>query len=364
MSHVAPAPSASPRPSRWKHFSRILGWGGAIGLVSAATIVPYPYVIESPGPTYNVLGQAEGQEIIDIQGHPTYPAGGSLKMTTVSVLGGPGQDVSGLEIVRAWLSGSSRITPTKDLYPSDVTREQVQSSNALQMSASQNAAIAAALTHEKIPFTSQLAVMGVSSGGASDGILKPEDLILAAGGSPVKDAPALRAKIAESKGAPVELRISRGGTETTVTVTPRKSGDAWLLGIMLTPKYAFPFTPSFHLDGVGGPSAGLMFTLGLVEELTPGEMTGGKSFAGTGTIDAAGTVGPIGGIQQKMIAARRDGADYFLAPAENCGDVVGHVPDGLTVIRVANLTEAITSVTAVGSGATPQSDPSAFRTCS
>ena len=98
--------------------------------------------------------------------------------------------------------------------------------------------------------------------------------------------------------------------------------------MVLQYKFKFPFDVKISLDKVGGPSAGMMFALGIVDTVTPGDLTGGKHVAGTGTITPDGAVGPIGGIGQKMVGARSGGATMFLAPAANCDDVVGHIPDG------------------------------------
>lgn len=105
-----------------------------------------------------------------------------------------------------------------------------------------------------------------------------------------------------------------------------------------------------HVDDIGGPSAGMMYALGIIDKLTPADETGGKTIAGTGTIDKHGTVGRIGGIQLKMLGAKRDGATYFLAPADNCSEVVGHVPSGLRDVKVSNLDEAYKSLVAIGQG--------------
>ena len=106
-------------------------------------------------------------------------------------------------------------------------------------------------------------------------------------------------------------------------------------------------TSKIHAGNVGGPSAGTMFALGIYDTLTPGAMTGGQQIAGTGTIDPAGKVGPIGGIRQKLVGARDGGADCFLAPADNCDEVVGHVPDGLQVVRISTFDEARQAVEAI-----------------
>ena len=103
------------------------------------------------------------------------------------------------------------------------------------------------------------------------------------------------------------------------------------------------------LDNVGGPSGGLMFTLGIIDKTTVGSLTGGKRIAGTGTISAGGVVGPIGGIRQKLISAARAGDQYFLAPKDNCDEVTGHIPSSLRVFSVTNLTDALNALRVIAS---------------
>jgi PDZ domain-containing protein len=107
---------------------------------------------------------------------------------------------------------------------------------------------------------------------------------------------------------------------------------------------------SMHVDDIGGPSAGMMYSLGVIDMLTPRKETGGASIAGTGTISKQGDVGAIGGIRLKMIGAKRDGATWFLAPVANCDEVVGHVPQGLHDVRVGTLDEAYHALVAIGQG--------------
>ena len=130
---------------------------------------------------------------------------------------------------------------------------------------------------------------------------------------------------------------------------PRYEGERALVGIVLSRGFEFPVKVNFALDGIGGPSAGMIFALAIYDEMTPGDLTGGKKIAGTGTIDEQGTVGPIGGIRQKMIGARSDGAEYFLAPSDNCDDVTGHIPKGLQVVKIDTLSDAINSVEQIAS---------------
>ena len=173
-------------------------------------------------------------------------------------------------------------------------------------------------------------------------------------GTPVADAETLREIIRAGEGQPVELNIRRGGSDETVTITPESreidGEDTWIIGVTLIHDYEFPIEVTIQLDNVGGPSAGMMFALGIVDTLTPEELTGGENIAGTGTIDAEGTVGPIGGIRQKLYGARAAGADFFLAPESNCDEVVGHIPNGLRVFATGTLEESMTALDAIADG--------------
>ena len=161
----------------------------------------------------------------------------------------------------------------------------------------------------------------------------------------------LRRELNDADGAPVTLSIIRDGAAREVEVTPNRSTEGdYQLGILLASTFDFPFDVTIQLDNVGGPSAGTMFALGIIDNLTEGDLTGGRHFAGTGTIDSAGAVGPIGGIAQKLVGARSAGAEFFLAPADNCDEVVGNIPDGLTVVKMETLDDAVAAVELLGSG--------------
>jgi len=152
-------------------------------------------------------------------------------------------------------------------------------------------------------------------------------------------------------GEPVDMAFTRGSKAETAEVrTLRGDEGQTLLGVLIDPNYKFPVEVDIKIENIGGPSAGMMFSLGIIDKLTPGAMTGGRKIAGTGTIDSSGEVGPIGGIQQKLVGARDAGAEWFLAPADNCEEVVGHVPAGLRVVKVSTLHEARVAVEAVGEG--------------
>ncbi len=340
-----------------------------IGLVLALVMsfVPAPYVIEQPGPVYNTLGSQDqgGKEVplITISGTETYPTSGSLDMLTVSVLGTREQRPSWAELFSSWFDSSKAVVPIDSIYPPNVTTDERNQQNAAMMVDSQQEAIAAALTQLGIAYTTQVAVAAVDPSGASNGVLDTGDVIVEVNGTAVPDVAALRSALAANgTTAPASILVQHSdGTQATVQITPTVSAatDAPALGIAASYKYTFPFQVDIQLDNVGGPSAGMMFALGIIDQLTPGELNGGQNVAGTGTIDAAGDVGAIGGIRQKMYGARDAGATWFLAPASNCDDVVGNVPSGITVFAVSTLTDSMNALKAISSGG----DTSALPTC-
>lgn len=192
-----------------------------------------------------------------------------------------------------------------------MTSEQRDERNATLMVDSQHEATAAALNELGYDTGAEVVVVEAVADSPADGILEADDVITAIDGTPVSSATQLREAIQAAAGAPVQLTVLRDGAEQTVEVTPEKrtEGDAtaWLIGITLRTDYDFEIDVTIQLDNVGGPSAGMMFALGIIDTLTEGELNGGKDIAGTGTIDAAGTVGPIGGIRQKLYGARDAG---------------------------------------------------------
>ncbi|RFA19966.1 YlbL family protein [Subtercola boreus] len=360
-----PTEPAKPRSRR-----RTAGWVSLIAALVLAlgmSFIPSPYVIEQPGPVFNTLGTSDHDgtavPLITIQGATTYPTSGALDMLTVSVVGTPDSRPSWAEIVGAWFDTSRAIVPLEAIYPPSVSVDQQNEENAAQMVDSQQEAIAAALTDLKIPFTTTatVGVAQVADGSPATGILQSGDLIDSVNGTAVTTVDGLKAAVtANGDAAPATIVITRDSAESTVQVTPKAGdGGAVLLGIgaATTANYDFPFTVNIQLDNVGGPSAGMMFALGIIDQLTPGELNGGQKVAGTGTITADGTVGPIGGIRQKLSGAKQSGATVFLAPSTNCDEVVGHVPDGLKVFAVTTLSDSLTVLNDISSGTNTDSLP-------
>jgi PDZ domain-containing protein len=323
------------------------------GLVVAA-VAPVPYVALTPGPTLNTLGKPAGgqQPIIQIIGHRTYPTTGNLNLVTVSYTGGPGTDFNIFSALRAWLTPDNAVVPSSEIFSSGQTQQQVVQQDTQQMLGSQQDATAAALCYLNISYQTVDSVAATVKGTPAYGRVQSGDVITAVDGQQVSCHHDVVTMIRDRKpGAPVTLTVDRKGVTKTITlVTKDVSGQA-VVGIQLaSPKYVFPFTVKINLADIGGPSAGMMFALGIIDKLSPSSLTDGRFIAGTGEISPAGAVQPIGGIQQKMAGARAAGATVFLTPAANCADTVGAVPAGLRLVKVSSLAGAVTDLRAIEQG--------------
>lgn len=338
-----------------------------IALLCAGVLIPVPYSEMSPGPTVNTLGKVDGDQVLQISGHRTYRTSGNLNMTTVRVTGAD-YDMNLVEAVYGWLAHDSVVVPHDTLYPGGKTEEQSTQENAEEFSQSQESAKVAALTELGIPVTSRVVVSTVIKGSPAQGKLHAGDVIKAVDGTAVEQPedvakfvtkhkpgenvtftviPAKTAAAAEKAGKQPE------GTEKIIIRTKKapKENRA-IVGIQAGTDHTFPFEIDIKLADVGGPSAGLMFSLGIVDKLTPGQLTGGKFIAGTGTIDDQGKVGPIGGINMKLVGARNAGARYFLTPGDNCKAAASDTPGGLTLVKVKTIDDAKKSLEKIRVGDT------------
>lgn len=337
-----------------------------IALLSVALLVPTPYSEMSPGPTVNTLGTYGGDTVIRITGRKTYPASGHLNMTTVRVTGAD-YHMNLVESVFGWLRHDDKVVEHNTIYPKGQTAEQADQQNAEEFTQSQDSAKVAALKELGIPVPSRVVVAAVVSGGASQGVLHAGDVIKAVDGTAIKEPDQVASLVTKHRpGQPVTFTVvgaaaAKGKSVDDVpgrqvTITTRKSDDEGpsraVVGIQAGVEHLFPFSIDIKLADVGGPSAGMMFALGIVDKLTPGDMTGGRFVAGTGTIDDDGTVGPIGGISLKTIGARDKGAQYFLTPADNCGEAAKDIPGGLTLVKVRTLDDAVAALKDIKAGDT------------
>ena len=320
------------------------------GLVVAA-VAAVPYVALTPGPTLNTLGKPFGKALIQITGRRTYPTSGHLNLVTVSFLGGPGAQFNIFAALRAWLSPNDAVVPESEIFPAGQTQQQVVQQDTQEMVGSQQDATAAALCYLNINFKVVDKVASTARGTPAYGVLRPGDVITAVDGIPVDCHHNVVNMIRDRKpGAPVSLTVDRKGVTSTIRLVTKDVNGQPVVGVGLTPSYVFPFTVKINLPNIGGPSAGLMFALGIIDKLTPDNLTGGRFIAGTGEISPTGAVEEIGGIQQKMAGARSAGATIFLTPALNCPDTVGAVPAGLRLVRVSTLAGAIHDLAAIKAG--------------
>ncbi len=340
-----------------------------IALLCAGVFIPVPYAEMSPGPTVNTLGEHDGEPVLQIAGRKTYPTDGHLNMTTVRVTSADYR-MNLVEAVYGWLAHDTKVVPHDTLYPDGKTEEESTQENAEEFSQSQESAKVAALKELDVPVKSWVIVSTVVKDAPAEGKLHAGDVIKAVDGEPVKEPSDVADLVTEHRpGEDVVFTIvpakeqaaaekeKRTAVKTEkVTVTTRASDDAGekraVVGISAGTDHTFPFTVDIKLADVGGPSAGLMFALGIYDKLTPGSITGGSFVAGTGTIDDEGKVGPIGGIEMKTVGARDKGAEYFLTPADNCAAAAKDTPDGLTLVKVGTIDDALDALKDIRAGDT------------
>lgn len=318
-----------------------------------ANLVKVPVAILRPGPATDTLGKVDGKPVIAIDGAKTFPTQGELLFTTISLSGGPQYPVSAMEW--AWTKLTDRnaqFYPESAFFSEGETAEQVQEESTAQMTGSQEIAQTVALRAAGFDVAERIEVAAVAKDAPSGTAFKTGDILLSVNGRPISRlVDPLEALHGVKAGSAVPAVVQRNGSQVTVSAKTgtRQDGTAYL-GIVLNPKYTFPVKVTVNAGDVGGPSAGTMFSLAIYDKLTSGDLTGGKTVAGTGTISEDGSVGPIGGVRQKMIGARDSGATYFLAPASDCNEVVGHVPDGLTVVKIETFDQARADVARIGEG--------------
>jgi len=342
--------------------SRVIAWVVFAAITGAGlflAIAPTPYLVEKAGPVYNVLSSIAGTPMITITGKETYPTTGDLDMLTVTLKGDSTRGASWFDIGLAKFDSTVAIVNKDDIYPPGWDDAKLNEESDMMMLDSQASAKAAALTLLNIPFTSSVKVTSVTKSGPAGSALKAGDTLLKVQGEKATGLDQVRAHVRATKGkVPVQLLISRNGKSSSVSVLPKFIDKQWRMGIYVQSVPEFPFKIDIEVGSVGGPSGGQILALAIYDKLTPGALTGGKKIAGTGTVTPDGTIGPIGGIRQKLYGALRAGAKWFLAPSDNCDEVVGHVPAGIRVVKVSNLQDSLKAVKAIASGSGTASLPS------
>jgi PDZ domain-containing protein len=320
------------------------------GVLGAA--LPVPYVAQVPGPTFNTLGDIDGDPVITVRGRDRNDVDGNLNLTTVGV-GRAG--LSLVEAVRGWFDDEVSVVPEESVYPPDQTEEEIEQANRQAFLTSEESAEAAALGELGYPV--KVVVRGIAGDDSpSDGLLEENDAIESVDGRPTPDSATLAAVLtAIPAGSSVQVAYTRLGQPGTATVTtgdaPDRGGS--VLGVTVREQPSAPFDLDIDVADVGGPSAGLMLSLGILDLVGDTDLTEGAVVAGTGTIGDDGSVGPIGGIPLKLVSAREIDAELFLVPADNCAEAVRNAQPGLTMARVATLDDALTALDDLREGRTP-----------
>jgi PDZ domain-containing protein len=329
-------------------FKRILPTSIVIFLMIALLLTPVPFIKISPGPLFNTVGKEMDQEVISINGVKTYVSKGELNFTTVSETGGPFGRLVLIDAISAWIDPTQAVVPTSDLYPEVVDPEVIKLENERAFSGSQTDAIAAALGYLKIPVEVKVVVDSVVVDSPSDGKIEPGDVVISVDKIEVKTAAdVVRLVQLRKPNEVIELTISRDKKVENVLVTGtelKSDTSKASIGISIGPGIDPPYDFKFGVAEVGGPSAGLMLTLGIIDELTENDLTAGKIIAGTGTINYLGEVGPIGGIRQKLEGAQNSGAQLFLAPIDNCDEISSDNYKSMPVVAVSTLASAIKAI--------------------
>lgn len=329
-----------------------------VAMVVVAFLVPMPYVVQSPGVTENTLGRHDGEPVIRIDGRKTYAVSGHLELTTVQVTSA-GYSPRLPDVLAAWISPDRAVVPRDVIYPPEQTVEESEKRTKDEMLDSQTTAIVAGLGTAGIE-AYFVTITGITDGAPAQGVLDKGDVITSIDGAAVASVEqAVEAIRAVAPGSVVKLGIERDGSPSVVSLTTRanpEDAESSQIGARLSEVYDPPFPVEIELSqDIGGPSAGLMFALAIYDLLTPGELTGGRFVAGTGTIDVGGEVGEIGGIRQKIVGAYKDGegATVFLVPAGNCAEAGGSdLADEVTLVSVATIDEAVQALESIEDGDT------------
>lgn len=318
-------------------------------LVVMAMMAPLPYVLVEPGTPNDTLGKVKGKPLLEITGEETFPTNGKLNLTSIWVTS-PNSRLQTFELLRAWVDGERAVQPREVFYPKGTDPAKVTQESVAEMKSSQLSAQLATLNYFRMPYSQKLIIKDFTKDSPNKSLLKKDDQVISFAGKKLDSSTQLKSLIAKSKVSTVELSVLRDGKELKVPITigtkntGKKSGQAKkkqnFIGVLIAEDYDLPFTVKLNLKNIGGPSAGLIFSLAMVDKLTKVDLARGRNIAGTGTISPSGEVGPIGGIEEKLIGAARAGVTLFIAPSLNCPEI-RHVPKGLQVVPVDTLSEAI-----------------------
>lgn len=320
-----------------------------IVLTCVAFLAPLPYVTMKPGPAFNTLGSFDDKPMFTFgKGVKTYPTSGALDFTTVSVTRA-NTHVSLFEAVTSYFDKSVAVVPKSLIYPDHQSEKSSSSQGAAQLAGSKDTSRAAALKAAGYQVPSVPVVQQVLPDGAAKGKLVAGDVIKQVDDKKTSTAKAVVAAVgAHQPGDKVNVVVSRDGATKTISLTTRpdaKDKKLPRVGISIGEKFVFPIQITNNVnEEIGGPSAGMMFALGIYDRLTPGSLTAGKRIAGTGEITGDGAVQPIGGVRQKIAGAHAQKATIFLVPDANCKEAAGGKDFGIKLVRIKTLKGAISAL--------------------
>jgi len=355
---LVPAPSTEgegpPRWSRRRRWLTSLGFVFAVLIITLGLVFRLPYYVMSPG------SSRPTESLISVSGAQTYVNGGEVDFLTVSL-----RQATPFEALAAWVNPDLDLASKEDILGKQ-SPDQNRELSLRMMSESKDAAQYQALTRLGYPVESNgtgAVVASVVESGPSANLLVPGDVIVRANGQQISFSQQLVNVIsANPPGATITLAVEPFDSKVEGALPPRevqvvlgaREGDATkgFLGVSTFTRdlsFTFPVEVSIDSGRVGGPSAGLAFTLGILDVMTPDSLTGGLKVSVTGTIALDGSVGPIGGIHQKVMASRRAGVDLMLVPASEIDEARTYAGD-LRVEPVESLTQALEVLTTVGGG--------------
>lgn len=316
------------------------------------TTLPVPYVAQVPGPTFDTLGEVDGEPIISLEGRDRNEVEGDLTLTTVGVSRG---GLSLVQAVRGWFDDEVSVVPEESVYPADRSVEETREANRQAFVTSEQAAKSVALG--RLGYPVKVVVQALAEESPAEDALEEGDAVEAVDGVPTPDLDALTETLTDiPPGSTVTVSYTRLGEPGTATVTTEaaEGREGSLLGISVLEQPAAPFDVDIRVEDVGGPSAGLMLTLGILDLIGDEDLTGGAVIAGTGTIDLGGNVGAIGGVPLKMVAAQGIGAELFLVPEGNCAEAAAAPDPGFPLARVGTLDDALEALADFDAGRTPE----------
>jgi PDZ domain-containing protein len=285
-------------------------------------------------------------DLIEIEGAPTYPVRGNMYMLTVAQ-----QDLNIYEVAAGMADPTVDVIERVRVRPIGVSPEEYQRIAHRNMEEAKNTAIVVALSRlgYEVTYTGDgVEVATILEGTPAVDVLQVGDVIVAVDGSPVSiERDAITLIQSRQIGDTITLTVLRNGEKLDVEVTliehvEQKGRPMVGFGAVthnLT--YEFPIEVDIDSTNIGGPSAGFMYALTLMNLLTPEDLTKGHRIAGTGTIASDGTVGPIGGIRQKIEAAEAAGAEYVFVPADNWDEALTGTYDRIELVKVATLDDAL-----------------------